>query len=258
MEEFTGRGTPLDQAGVEAALALTGASPEALWSVLAVETSGCGYLKDRRPKILFERHYFHRLTGGEYDTTNPDISAPTSGGYGRSGAHQYERLAAAIHLDREAALRSASWGLGQIMGDNFKAAGFGSVEAMVAAFVGDENAQLRGMAQFIEGSPLKSALAKLDWSTFARLYNGPNFAANHYDDHLRSAHARFAEHGCPDVVTRAAQTYLNYLGTDTGGIDGFKGRKTTAAVTAFQQKAGIAPADGAINQATLAALATAM
>src|SRR5204863_9082982 len=33
----------------------------------SVETSGCGYLPDRRPKILFERHVFSRLTEHRYD-----------------------------------------------------------------------------------------------------------------------------------------------------------------------------------------------
>ena len=32
------------------------------------------------------------------------------------GKYQYERLAAAMVLNRRAALRSASWGIGQVMG----------------------------------------------------------------------------------------------------------------------------------------------
>jgi len=80
-----------------------------IWSVLGVETSGCGFLPDRWPKLLFERHIFHRLTGGRFDAEDPDVSQPTPGGYGRSGAHQYNRLAAAaIALNRGAALQSAS------------------------------------------------------------------------------------------------------------------------------------------------------
>src|SRR5512140_3205056 len=157
MDEFIGRGVPLGSAGIDAALRMLGATPEALWAVLSVETSGCGYLQDRRPKILFERHYFHRLTGGKFDAVDPDISAPTAGGYGPSGAHQYARLEAAIQLDRGAALQSASWGLGQIMGANHAAAGFDDVEKMVSAFVESEDQQLLGMSNFIAGSSLKAA-----------------------------------------------------------------------------------------------------
>ena len=254
MAEFTGSGKPLSSGGFDQAAALIGAHAEALWSVMAVETSGCGYLPDRRPKILFERHYFHRLTNGAYDSIDPDVSAPSSGGYGASGAHQYVRLAAAIQLDRTAALQSASWGLGQIMGANHAAAGFEDVEAMVAAFVSSEDGQLLGMANFVAGSALKQAMTDVDWTTFARLYNGPNYAANNYDGHLNSAYARYSSHGCPDISVRAAQVYLNYLGYDTGGIDGLAGARTPQAIQGFQQQHQIAPADGQISDATMAAL----
>src|ERR1700674_4802096 len=96
-------------------------APE-IWTVLAVETSGCGFLPDRRPQILYERHIFHRLTGGAFD--DGDISDPSRGNYGASGAHQYDRLSQAMALDRAAAIKSASWGLGQIMGMNSALAGF--------------------------------------------------------------------------------------------------------------------------------------
>jgi hypothetical protein len=45
----------------------------------------------------------------------PDISNPKPGGY-KGGAGEYSRLEAAMTLDKEAALKSASWGLAQVMG----------------------------------------------------------------------------------------------------------------------------------------------
>ena len=78
MTNFVGAGRPLSAQGFAAATGLNGIEAAALWAVLSVETSGCGYLTDRRPKILFERHIFHRLTGGDYDVSHPDISAPTA------------------------------------------------------------------------------------------------------------------------------------------------------------------------------------
>src|SRR5713101_2260435 len=141
--QFKGAAEPLSQAGLSEALNILGVTPAALWSVVAVETSGCGFLPDRRPKILFERHIFSRLTGHKFDADDPDVSQPSSGGYGPGGAHQYERLAAAIQLDRTAALQSASWGLGQIMGENSKVAGFAKVEDMVTSMVASEDNQLR-------------------------------------------------------------------------------------------------------------------
>src|SRR5262245_27969231 len=99
---FQGNGPPLSSDGLAAVANNLSVSAPEIWTVMAVETSGCGYLPDRRPQILFERHIFHRLTGGQYD--DGDISDPTAGGYGPRGAAQYDRLARAIAKDRSAAL----------------------------------------------------------------------------------------------------------------------------------------------------------
>ena len=257
VSEFAGPGTPLTQAGFDRALAQLGAAPEALWAVLAVETSGCGYLPDRRPKILFERHIFHRTTDGRYDASHPAISAPQAGGYGAGGAQQYARLAEALALDRKAALESTSWGLGQIMGANYGAAGFDGAEWLVAAFVASEDAQLAGMASFVAGSPMKPAIRDRDWATFARLYNGEDYAVHHYDQHLADNYGGYVRRGCPDLAVRRAQVYLSYLGLDTGGVDGLAGPLTRQALAGFQQSQGLSPADGSITAASLDALAAA-
>ncbi len=65
--EFQGLATALSSDGMATvAEALHVRNPE-IWAILSVETAGCGYLPDRRPQILFERHVFHRLTKGKYD-----------------------------------------------------------------------------------------------------------------------------------------------------------------------------------------------
>lgn len=238
MVDFAGRGVALSQAGFDAAMAIMNVPAAALWSVLSVETLGAGYLMDRRPKILFERHIFHRMTNGRYDASHPDISAPTAGGYGATGANQYLRLATAIQLDQTAALQSASWGLGQIMGENFGAAGFGDVQAMVQAFVATEDNQLAGMASFIKGKGLDAALSAKDWAAFALHYNGTDYAENHYDTKLARFNAHFGSTSTPDLTVRAAQTYLYYRGFALS-IDGVNGPNTIAAVEAFQQSIGV-------------------
>ena len=55
MTNFVGPVTPLSQAGVDATVAAMGTDPASLWAVVSVETPGCGFLVDRRPKIRFER-----------------------------------------------------------------------------------------------------------------------------------------------------------------------------------------------------------
>src|SRR6185503_13595577 len=97
--DFTGPAVPLSEAGIAAATSALGVEPAALWACLRVETSGCGFLPDRRPAILFERHIFHKETGGDFDRAAPDVSDTNPGGYGPRGPHQYTRLATAIRLN---------------------------------------------------------------------------------------------------------------------------------------------------------------
>ena len=212
-------------------------APE-IWTVLAVETSGCGYLSDLRPQILYERHIFHRLTQGAYD--DGDISDPAPGGYGASGAHQYDRLAMAVAKDRTAALQSCSWGIGQIMGENYAQAGFTDVEQMVAAMSESEDLQLTAMGNFLLSSRLNVPLQAHDWASFARGYNGANYAINRYDVRLNGEFQKYNAGALPDLNVRTAQLYLTYLGFDVGRIDGVAGKRTLAALTDFQTQRGLA------------------
>jgi hypothetical protein len=253
MQTFVGLGTPISPKGFEQAIDVVKAPVAALWAVLAVETSGSGYLSDRRPKILFERHIFHRLTGGKFDAEDPDVSNSVPGGYGAGGAHQYLRLEAAAQLDPDAALQAASWGLGQVMGGNFKAAGFDDTAEMVTEFVESEDNQLLGMAKFIASNGIAQHLANQNWAVFARRYNGPNFAANGYDSKLAHFFSLFSGVAKPDLLVRAAQLYLSYR-HEALTIDGLNGPSTIAAVKAFQTEKEV-EATGVVVDALLALLA---
>jgi hypothetical protein len=252
--EFSGRGAPLSQEGIASVTDQLGVGAAALWAVLRVETKGCGFLSDRRPLILFERHIFHRETHGGFDATAPELSAVKAGGYGAGGAHQYERLTRAIALDRAAAMRSASWGIGQVMGFHAAGLGFPDVETMVSSMVDSEDAQLEAMAGFIRTAGLHRAMQQHDWTAFARGYNGAGFARNKYDTKLASEHATLVAKGLPDVKLRAAQIYLLYRGFDPGPVDGLTGAKTAAAIKRFQKSLGLA-ATGELDDGTLARLA---
>jgi N-acetylmuramidase/Putative peptidoglycan binding domain len=252
---FQGSATALSSDGMAiVAEALHVRNPE-IWAVLSVETSGCGYLPDRRPQILFERHIFHRLTKGKFD--DRDISDSTPGGYGPRGAPQYERLNRAILEDRAAALQSASWGVGQIMGMNFAKAGFQDVDDMVAAMSDSEDRQLMAMANFLTGTKLASFLRGHDWASFARGYNGPNFAINRYDVRLNSEFQRFSVGVLPDLTVRAAQLYLTYLEFHPGPIDGIAGEQTMAALTDFETQNGVQHAT-TIDETCVAGLQSAL
>lgn len=234
---FQGNATALSGDGLAKVASNLGVHAPEIWTVLAVETSGCGYLPDRRPQILYERHIFHRLTNGQYDDGN--ISDPTPGGYGPRGAPQYDRLAIAISKDRNAALESASWGIGQIMGMNYSRAGFHDVEEMVAAMSDSEDQQLITMGNFLIRTGLAGSLQAHDWASFARGYNGPNYVINRYDIRLNSEYQKYSTGALPDLSVRAAQLYLTYLGFHPGSIDGVAGEHTLAALAEFQNQNGL-------------------
>jgi hypothetical protein len=248
-DTFTGKSLALSAAGVDAASRSLTVGRAEIFTVLAVETSGCGFLPDRRPQILYERHIFHRLTGGKFD--DGDISDPTPGGYGPSGAPQYLRLQKAIQLDREAALQSASWGLGQIMGENYKLAGFADVESMVQAMLDSEDAHIAAFASFVNGSKLAPVLQSHNWAGFASRYNGPSYASNKYDTKLANAFATYSKGNMPDLDLRAAQLYLTFQGYEPGPVDGTPGPRTRAAIVGFQQRHNL-PATGILDAGLLA------
>ncbi len=252
-DEFKGEGLPMDYEGVTQVTDQLGVGVPELWAVLTVETRGCGFLPDRRPVILFERHIFSKETGRRFDASTPDISNPTWGGYGQGGAAQYDRLGRAIGLDRIAALRSSSWGIGQVMGFNAAIAGYADVEEMVKAMAFSESEQLKALSGEVMHNNLDAALRSHDWAAFARGYNGPKYAENKYDTRLASAYQKYLHGPLPDLTVRAAQIYLLYLRYNPGPVDGVAGRFTYSALNDFQQANNL-PIKNVIDSEILAAL----
>jgi hypothetical protein len=161
-------------------------------AVAEVESRGDGYLASGRPKILFEAHVFSRETQHTYDRTHPDISSPTwNRALYKGGEKEYDRLEAAMVLDVQAALESASWGRFQIMGFNHQNAGFASVETFVNAMFESESRQLDAFISFLQASGLATPLREKRWADFARGYNGAGFAANQYDVKLKAAYDKY-------------------------------------------------------------------
>ncbi|MDO6964162.1 N-acetylmuramidase domain-containing protein [Rhizobium alvei] len=246
MVEFAGKGRTLSSEAVEHGISLLKIEPAAFWAVMAVETRGFGFLSDRRPLILYERHVFHKQTHGAYSKTHPHISNPVAGGYGAGGANQYARLKDACSLDRVAALNSASWGLGQVMGYNAASAGFADVETMVAKMADDEDAQVAGMVAFIAGHGLAKYLQTQQWAEFALRYNGSGYKKNQYDTKLAKAFNLYSVHPTPNLMVRRCQAALLYLGFNPGGVDGVFGMGSQKALMAWEKARGL-PVDGKLS-----------
>ena len=242
MAKFVGAAEPLTRPGFRAVVADLGVGVPELLAVLAVESKTCGFLPDRRPIILFERHLFHKRTGGRFSEGNPAISNPEPGGYAGL-AKEYPRLEKAVKLDRAAALMSTSWGAGQIMGFNHVAAGFADVESMVSAMQESEDAQLEAVGNFIQAENLAALLRARDWAGFARKYNGPAYAKNKYDVRLAGAYQQYSAGVLPNIDIRRAQLYLTYLGFAPGGVDGLHGKMSRSAVSRFREANGLEGGD---------------
>ena len=179
----------LDQSDYERVAKSIGCDVAAVRAVVSVEAAGSGFYSDGRPKILFEAHWFSDFTNGRHDNTFPSISSRV---WNRSlyigGVGEWDRIYRAANIDRSSALKSASWGLGQIMGDNFGACGYRDVETFVKDMHESEGKQLQAMFGFIKSNGLATALIRQDWATFARGYNGESYRANAYDEKLADSY----------------------------------------------------------------------
>lgn len=164
-----------------------GVSVAVIRAVYKTEVGRRAYLANGKIKILYERHYFHRLTKGKYDSTHSNISnAVRYSKYGDENM-QYSKLAEAAALDKEAAYASVSWGGFQIMGANYKAAGYNNATEFGEAMInGDEDTHLEAFVNFVSNSKTKvKALKNKDWVTFARNYNGKDYKKQNYDVNLK-------------------------------------------------------------------------
>ena len=170
-----------------------------LKAVVEVEASGKGFIGDV-PKILYEPHIMHRLlTKKNYITirnnlmkAHPNLCYPRWGTY-KYGAEsiQHKRLEIASQFNRDTALESCSWGLGQVMGFHWKSLGYESLQAFINDMYESEAKQLEAMIRFIKVNGLLLALKNKDWVKFARGYNGSGYAKNKYHIKLANAYTKY-------------------------------------------------------------------
>ena len=170
-----------------------------LKAVVEVEASGKGFIGDV-PKILYEPHIMYRLlTKKNYITirnnlmkAHPNLCYPRWGTY-KYGAEsiQHKRLEIVSQFNRDTALESCSWGLGQVMGFLWKSLGYESLQAFINDMYESEAKQLEAMIRFIKVNGLLLALKNKDWVKFARGYNGSGYAKNKYHIKLANAYAKY-------------------------------------------------------------------
>ncbi|MEM9216458.1 MAG: N-acetylmuramidase family protein [Cyanobacteria bacterium P01_F01_bin.150] len=164
-------------------------------AVMAVEAAGSGFLLNEpapaRPKILFEAHWFYKLTPKPVSKTRPDLASPRwNRSLYKNGSAEWDRLLDAMEFDESQALQSASYGIGQVMGFNYKTAGASSIQKFIEETFAGEYWQARHMMNFIVNNHLLDALKRQDWAEFAAGYNGPAYQKNQYDTKLANAYQK--------------------------------------------------------------------
>ena len=178
-----------------------GLEPALLKAVQLVEAAGRdGFLADGRPQILFEGHIMYKEFHKKFPDRDlgylckkyPTVFFPK---WDKSkylgGVHEYKRLELAKEIDEECALKSASWGMFQIMGFNHKLCSCKDVYEFVHKMSESHEKQLELMYYFMNSSGCLKNLKEKDWAGFAKKYNGPGYAQNAYDQKLRNAYENF-------------------------------------------------------------------
>ena len=170
----------------------------AIRAVHQVEAGGqSGFLPDGRTLAIFEGHIFWNelkksgIDPEKYRIGNEDIVFPqwNRASY-TGGADEYNRLNRACVIHHGAALRSAAWGLFQIMGFNHTLCGYDSVYVYAASMQMNQDYQFDAFIRFIQNTKLDIPLRKLRWTDFAWQYNGRRYKENRYVERLEVAYSQ--------------------------------------------------------------------
>lgn len=239
----------------------------ALQAVAEIESAGKVFATvggRNEPLIRIEGHYFYRRLKepARSKAVAAGLASPRAGVVknpaGQDG--RWRMLAKMLLIDAQAAYESVSWGLGQVMGAHWAWLGFASVTEFVNLARSGAAGQVEIMARFIEKAGLVDELQRLDFTAFARGYNGPGYAANGYHTKMAAAYKRLSGTAPVSAVTgmlrmgskgaevRALQTLLTRAG-HVVKADGDYGPTTRDAVKDFQRAQGIT-ADGVAGPET--------
>jgi hypothetical protein len=217
------RDKPLTNTDIEQAAKDLGIEVAALKAVIAVESAGSGFLSDGRPKILFEGHIFwsqlekNGKNPAELAAQYPELVYRSwTKKFYKGGIREYDRYNTALLIDADAAKKSTSWGMFQIMGFNCELCGFKAtgdnpkpVDSFVQAMALNEQQQLRAFMEFCASKDLIKHLKSHDWQQFALLYNGKGYKQNQYDEKLEMNYTNFLKEYKTDIAIRLTREPSN-------------------------------------------------
>jgi hypothetical protein len=215
---------------------------EAALAVFDVESAGVAFWNvdgKMLPAIRWEGHYFYARLNDKAQLEAAVKAGLAARGAGvipnpKSYSNRYALLERAKQINEQAALESVSWGLGQVMGANWKMLGFNSVQELVDASK-TVAGQVDTMFRFIDANGLQDEMNSHNWSAFEKVYNGPK--AKGYARKMAIAYDKYKNNKSPGTDEyMLLQKMLNALGPYKLKEDGVYGDETRAAVRDFQLK----------------------
>jgi hypothetical protein len=200
-----GNALPLVPADYAAAAKQLGVETAAIHAVATVESGGrTGFDSKKRPILRYENHIFRSLTKRQFDKTHPDLSAAYGSseykathrfGGDKYADEQWDLLGRAFALAPDSAVMACSWGMFQVMGENYKDGGWTSLEPFVKDMFYAASQHLRAFLGYCKQNHLVPYLAKHQWASFAQGYNGPSYRDNHYDTFLAQYYTQYSRAG---------------------------------------------------------------
>lgn len=189
--------TKLTEADFKWAADQLGCEVAAVKAVAEVESRGDAFLPSGEPVILFEPHIFHReiqkvgLQPADFLPKYSDILYPRWGTkpYGKM-SEQHGKLQKATAIHKEAALKSCSWGMFQLMGFNHKLCGYPELQGFINDMYAGEAGHLRAFVGFVKAAYLNKHIRDKNWAAFARGYNGAEYAKHGYHTKLAAAYQK--------------------------------------------------------------------
>lgn len=277
---FQGAAKRLSQGDMGHAARFLGVETAVLLAFTEVEAAGVGFDSQGRPKMLFEPHIFYRELGNTTDRKRAmslglAYAKWKAGNYPRDS---YPRLKSAKAISETAALRSASYGLSQILGNNHAAAGHKTVQDMVLTAMQGEREQLLQMATLMQAWGMGPMLRGRDftdpdsWRDAAKRWNGSGYATHNYHGRMAAAYKKHVQGPVMVIADRAPVLKVGMKGEEVRnwqvdlqtlgyvfehGIDGRFGPETEKHTLDFQRSVAITQ-DAKVGPGTRAAMAKAL
>ncbi|MFT4244083.1 MAG: N-acetylmuramidase domain-containing protein [Candidatus Woesearchaeota archaeon] len=170
-----------------------------LQAFVEIESKGNPFLGNDHPTVRFECHIYNDPNRGEDFPLQSSPRVPCtideeSGFSTITHETNYQAFKSAYNDNSQRAIYSSSFGVGQVMGFNYKRAGYSSIDEFYEA-MSSEAEQVRAMLNFIlTDSTLLRELqsSNTNWETVAYRYNGVNYMKNNYHNQLRENYQRFS------------------------------------------------------------------